>query len=406
MRASLKAVLSELDDRRRIAVPHGGATVPSALPGRLAPALTEPRVVCLDGLRGLMTILVVLSHYFGEVPHGVRVAMVGWIAVDMFFVLSGYLVGKLIIEKKHHANFLAVFYTRRACRTLPIYAVCVALNALMIALIDASWTDADDRFPLWSYLTFTQNFFMARSGSIGAHWLSPTWTLAIEEHFYLVIPAAFLLVARRGLVKLLLAGALAAIAARAAIFASGAHAPEMAASVLLPTRADVLICGLLAAVAIKSDGVPWHRIKGALRVAPILLLVAAAMLDLVDDQAAYLFTVLGPTLTAVACAVFLLALVRNAPEAEHFRSSTLCFFGEISYAVYLIHLPVLGILHGVLLGGRPDIATASQWAVTAAALPVCGAIAFVLTRLVEQPLTAYGRSWRRSQETQVRPGSG
>jgi len=276
----------------------------------------------------------------------------------------------------------------------------------MIALIDASWTDADDRFPLWSYLTFTQNFFMAKSGSIGAHWLSPTWTLAIEEHFYLVIPAAFLLVARRGLVKLLLAGALAAVASRAAILASGAHAGEMAALVLLPTRADVLICGLLAAIAIKSDRVPWPRLHGALRVAPILLLVAAAMLTLADDQVAHLFTVLGPTLTAAACAIFLLALVRNAPEAAHFRSPILCFFGEISYAVYLIHLPVLGILHGVVLGGRPDIATAPQWAVTAVALPACVAIAFALTRLIEQPLTAYGRSWKWSKATRALPGSG
>ena len=62
----------------------------------------EQRVVVLDGLRGMMTILVVISHYFGEVPHGISALMFGWIAVDMFFVLSGYLVGKLILEKSHH----------------------------------------------------------------------------------------------------------------------------------------------------------------------------------------------------------------------------------------------------------------------------------------------------------------
>lgn len=93
-----------------------------------------------------------------------------------------------------------------------------------------------------------------------------------------MIPAAFLLVGRRRLVGLLLVGALAAVASRAAIFASGTRAAEMIATVLLPTRADVLICRLLAAVAIKSDGVPWHRIEGALRIAPIVLLVMAAML--------------------------------------------------------------------------------------------------------------------------------
>lgn len=68
-----------------------------------------------------MTILVLVSHYFGEVPHGITALMFGWIAVDMFFVLSGYLVGKLILEKQHNDNFFQVFYVRRVaarCRSI------------------------------------------------------------------------------------------------------------------------------------------------------------------------------------------------------------------------------------------------------------------------------------------------
>ena len=75
------------------------------------PAGVERRVVALDGLRGMMTILVVISHYFAEVPHGISVLMFGWVAVDMFFVLSGYLVGKLILEK---ADVVAVGWQRCA----------------------------------------------------------------------------------------------------------------------------------------------------------------------------------------------------------------------------------------------------------------------------------------------------
>jgi peptidoglycan/LPS O-acetylase OafA/YrhL len=55
----------------------------------------------------------------------------------------------------------------------------------------APWVDADHAFPIWSYFTFTQNFFMAGMSGIGAHWLSPTWTLAVEEHFYLIVPFLF-----------------------------------------------------------------------------------------------------------------------------------------------------------------------------------------------------------------------
>ena len=159
----------------------------------------ESRVVCLDGVRGLMTIMVLISHYFGEIPHGIKALMFGWIAVDMFFVLSGYLVGKLILEKQHNDNFFQVFYIRRVCRTLPIYFVCLAVNIVLMTAFAAPWVDADEPFPAWSYFTFTQNFYMAATGGIGAHWLSPTWTLAIEEHFYLIVPFLFVVVPRRRL---------------------------------------------------------------------------------------------------------------------------------------------------------------------------------------------------------------
>ena len=159
----------------------------------------EARVVCLDGVRGLMTILVLVSHYFGEVPHGFRALMFAWVAVDMFFVLSGYLVGKLILEKQHHDNFFQVFYVRRVCRTLPIYFVCLAISIVLMGIFSAPWVDADHAFPIWSYFTFTQNFFMAGMSGIGAHWLSPTWTLAIEEHFYLIVPFLFFIIPRRRL---------------------------------------------------------------------------------------------------------------------------------------------------------------------------------------------------------------
>ena len=167
----------------------------------------------------------------------------------------------------------------------------------------------------------------------------------------------------------------------------------MIATVLLPSRADVLICGLLAAVAIKHEAMAWHRIMGALRIAPIVLLLAIAGLKLLDGTRAIPFSIAGPTLTGLACAAFLLTLVCDAPEAARFRSRILCFFSQISYAVYLIHLPVLGLTHGLLLHAKPDIGTGAQWAATIGALPACVIVAWALTRLVEQPLTSYGRTW-------------
>jgi peptidoglycan/LPS O-acetylase OafA/YrhL len=353
----------------------------------------EQRLVALDGLRGLMTILVVVSHYFAEVPHGITALMVGWIAVDMFFVLSGFLVGRLILDKQENDNFFTVFYARRVFRTLPIYFVCLIVNVVLLSVFTGHWVDADGAFPIWSYFVFAQNFFMAATDGIGAHWLAPTWTLAIEEHFYLLVPALFFIVPRNRIAAVLAALALGAVAARMGTVALLGDKAAIAASVLLPNRADVLVMGLLAAVAIRSK-LPWPRLDLSMRVAPILLLAAIAAMTQFGGRHA--FIVFAPLLTAVACAAFLLSLVRGAPEAKRFTGKFLGFFNTTSYAVYLTHLPVLGVMHGLLLGTRPDIATPQQWAVTFAALPVTVLVAWVLTVLVERPLTGYGRSWKWS----------
>lgn len=360
----------------------------------------ERRVVCLDGVRGLMTILVLVSHYFGEVPHGITALMFGWIAVDMFFVLSGYLVGKLILEKQQNDNFFQVFYVRRVCRTLPIYFVCLVVNIALMAAFAAPWVDAEHPLPVWSYFTFTQNFFMAATGNIGAHWISPTWTLAIEEHFYLIVPFLFVIIPRRRLALTLTAIAIGALVIRAGAFELLEN-QGLIGLVLLPTRADILTAGLLAAVAIKSDRVPWARIDYPLRLAPVVLLIVSSVMRMIDGHTGHSFDIFSPLLVSVACGIFLLTLVRGAPEAKRFHSKFLGFFNDTSYAVYLTHLPVLGLMHGLILGSRPDLGSAAQWAVTFAAIPVCVLVAWLLTIFVEKPVTNYGRSWAWSNRPRM-----
>ncbi len=110
-------------------------SVPS---GRVAPqsALARrERVVELDGLRGLAALVVVVAHYFGEVPSGISALTAGWLGVDVFFVLSGYLIGSLILENRHAPNFFSVFFLRRACRILPVYLVTISAVFLALALL-------------------------------------------------------------------------------------------------------------------------------------------------------------------------------------------------------------------------------------------------------------------------------
>ena len=350
------------------------------------------RIVALDGLRGLMTVFVVVSHYFAELPGGVNALMFGWIGVDMFFVLSGYLVGKLILEKSRHANFFSVFYMRRTLRIIPAYVATVVIVSGLMAICDPAWSGARFAFPLWSYLSFSQPFFMISTGTIGAHWLAPTWTLALEEHFYLVAPLIIVLAPRRLLPWLLAATAVLAVVVRLVLDQLYPNNP-MPALVLLPSRADLLCLGILGAVAMTAWKVDWPRFDFALRLTPLVALVAILGLKAFGGA---LGDALTPLVMAIGCASFLLALVRDAPEAQRFKSPLLRFLGDNSYCTYLTHIPVLGLMHGLILGQRPALETPTQWAVSLAALPVCVLVGWGMTKLIEEPLTRYGRAWRWS----------
>jgi peptidoglycan/LPS O-acetylase OafA/YrhL len=356
---------------------------------------TDRRIPELDGLRGLAGLMVVISHYFGEIAHGVQATMFGWIGVDIFFVLSGYLIGKLILEKKDCANFFTVFYVRRFLRIIPAYMITVAAVLLLLAAAPASWANTTRELPAWTYFTFLQVFPMAATGSVGVHWLAPTWTLAVEEHFYLVVPALMIFTPRRHLAKGLLAGIPVALALRVAVLLYGIL-PPTTAMVLLPFRADTLICGLLAGLAVQSGKVRWERHVSWLRVAPLLAVSATLFARVAGGQT--MLEICGPLFMGIGCASFILCLVLGTPEARRFGSRRLQRIGDNSYCLYLVHLAVLGLMHGLILGTVPDLQTKAQWIVTVVSLPVTALVAYLMTRFIEEPLTRYGRTWKWSKE--------
>lgn len=357
-------------------------------------AASDIRIPELDGLRGLFTLFVLFSHFFVEIPNGIGFLYLGWVAVIGFFVLSGYLVGRLIIEKKDSGNFLPVFYLRRVCRTFPTYFLTSAvLLAIGAALASKPWVHTGQELPAWSYFVFMQNAFMLTRDSVGLHWLSPTWTLALEEQFYIVAPFFFLWVDRRYWAVTLAALCVAGVVLRAVGVFSGLI--DFAPLVLLPASMDVLCMGMLLAVLVKNNSIDWERWSLSLRVAPIACLVATFISQRLDsgDSRAWL-QILSPFFVAMAATFFILMLVKGAPEARRYKSSFLRFFGNISYSIYLTHLGVLGLMHGFILGGVPDLATPAQWAVTLLALGTTIALAWIMTVTIEEPITRWGRSFR------------
>lgn len=181
------------------------------------------RIAQLDGVRGVAIVLVLVWHYIADhftSPGGtISTYWDGALyltssGVELFFVLSGFLIGGILLDHRQTSNYFRVFYLRRACRILPLYFLMLGLFVCCRATRISTWPYFGwlfgQPFPMLSYATFTQNVLMGLRGDLGPHWLGVTWSLAIEEQFYLFIPLLIYFLPRRALVLVLTAGILMA----------------------------------------------------------------------------------------------------------------------------------------------------------------------------------------------------
>jgi peptidoglycan/LPS O-acetylase OafA/YrhL len=141
----------------------------------------------LDGIRGLAIILVVSFHYFGYIP----LFSFGWCGVDLFFVLSGYLITSRLIASQKQKDHLKKFYINRALRILPLYYLTLILfyAGINLLLKKENFHSFDFYRSNWiSFALFFQNWTFIHSGQVKENFLDHYWTLAVEEQFYLVWP--------------------------------------------------------------------------------------------------------------------------------------------------------------------------------------------------------------------------
>ncbi len=173
--------------------------------------LKQTRIRELDGIRGCAILLVLIWHYIACQLHSPPLDSINYIlarslsltksGVDMFFVLSGFLIAGILLDNREANNYFRVFYLRRICRIFPLYFLMLGLFLVLTTLgLDQSprfhWL-FQNPFPLWSYATFTQNILVGLRGDFGANWLGITWSLAVEEQFYCFIPLLVWLLPRR-----------------------------------------------------------------------------------------------------------------------------------------------------------------------------------------------------------------
>ncbi len=250
--------------------------------------------------------------------------------------------------------------------------------------------------PFWSYATFTQNIFMGLAQGTGANWMGVSWSLAVEEQFYLLLPLIVAALPRRRLFWFFLAAIVAAPALRACL-------PGYGALVNMPFKADALCLGGMVALLVREPaGLSWLvRHARWLWVAFIILGTAGLAMTFQAGPLAGLDLQLG-RLSSVS--LFLLALfyavgltlVLLAPDSPWFRPlhwPALRWLGFVSYAVYLFHQLISGALHLVLRGATPVLESPGAFAVTLLALGVTLALAELSRRFLEAPILRWGHKF-------------
>ncbi len=338
----------------------------------------------LDGMRGLAVLLVMIFHQLVMQPMSAldravaSVAHAGWCGVDLFFVLSGFLITGILLDSREQAHYFRNFYARRTVRIFPLYYAVVFL--CFIALPHAGQifdsplvTEKLKRFAAtddyqWWYWAYLSNFAMAITGSFQHGVLGVTWSLAIEEQFYLVWPAVVYFCSRPALKRVCVGLILLSVALRfVLVFTRETH--PMVPYVLTPTRLDGLAVGALLAIAAREGaGLPALRpaAKAALA-AGFLAFISVIVIDAslgwnefsrfgyeaTEHGLGKLMQVIGYLALPIAFGGLLVLSVTAAPGtalARVFCSGIMRTLGKYSYALYLFHLPLRAVIRDTLFG--------------------------------------------------------
>lgn len=346
----------------------------------------------LDTLRGGAILSVLIFHYFNNA--GVfRTPGLLWLqdltshfflGVDLFFVLSGFLIGGSLMASRGDATYFSAYISRRVGRIFPLYFLWLALFLLMKGLGAEKlggafpWLLQMDGIPIASYLTFTQNYAAVNAGSWGPAWLSVTWSLAVEMHFYILAAVAIYFVPVRYVGAL----SIMVIALAAWLRMHGGYS-DAHKIVITQTRIDMAFGGVFAAWLASYFREFIARYAATLRIISISA-IAALWLNY-----SY-FEIPIPTPMRPGLVAFAFAVIAFSPPIDSTANAAVRFVrwcGVRCYGIYIIHVGILGLTSHVIFNLPPNSFTAGQgWPAILLALPITFGLAAVSWRWFEKPI--------------------
>jgi peptidoglycan/LPS O-acetylase OafA/YrhL len=319
------------------------------------------RILQFDGLRAFAFGSVFLQHAF-HVP-------LLWMGVDCFFVLSGFLITGILARQRGEAGAIKIFYWKRARRILPPYCLALAIVALTLGI---SWSTD------WPYLAFfTANFGIAfhhvKTGS-----LSPLWSLSVEEHFYLLWPFLILFLSRRRSIQMAVGILIIAPILRG--ICTPLFSTHFPIYFLTPFRADLLAAGALLALTLNEHQQRWRSLSKYMMVAGGCGIAFLAAFGFKTNGNTATFNVLSyeSSLVFFTGVIAFLAPLQSGITYRVLTLKPLRYIGTISYLAYLIHQPMLLLIHSRLLA-------------FAATLAICA----LSWELMEKRLIAFSQSKRK-----------
>ncbi len=345
------------------------------------------RIRQLDAVRGL-AVLLVLVHNTDIYPslHLGPIASNGWMGVDLFFVLSGFLITGILIDTKQSEGYFKNFYTRRCLRIWPLYYSALLFMFVIVPLLRPSEFQTvfgQRSSPWWAFPLFLQNFLVPIP-TFATGLLGVTWSLAVEEQFYLAWPLVVRFCSEAQLRKIALGVILVSPALR---FYLSMHRVNIYSNTFC--RLDGLMAGaLLAVIARSSSFVPSRFVTGAW----ITLFVSTSLALMIDTLHAR-WIVFSFVVLASASFIYLALFSKQRWLQVLLTNRFLAYTGTISYGIYLLEKLPLDVVKAFHLDKYPFL----SFSITVVA---AYAMAVLSWNLLEKPFLRLKRFFDEAKTSQ------